>query len=187
MKEKTITGANIFYVSNFNIIGGIETFIYELARKYSDYDITVVYKTGDQDQLERLRKHVKVRQYQGQKIKAKKAFFNYSDMNRLEANAKYLSDLLAEIGYNLPYTITKTWTLQDIPKFSQLEKIRKYVEDVIKIIPLNNNTIVFPSTLNKMNYVVLNNLEKAMYVLTANIKSIKTAYKYSGEIYSGEE
>ena len=77
MKEKTITGANIFYVSNFNIIGGIETFIYELARKYSDYDITIVYKTGDQDQLERLRKHVKVRQYQGQKIKAKKAFFNY--------------------------------------------------------------------------------------------------------------
>ena len=72
MKEKTITGANIFYVSNFNIIGGIETFIYELARKYSDYDITVVYKTGDQDQLERLRKHVKVRQYQGQKLKTKK-------------------------------------------------------------------------------------------------------------------
>ena len=102
-------------------------------------------------------------------------------------NKKYLSDLLAEIGYNLPYTITKTWTLQDIPKFSQLEKIRKYVEDVIKIIPLNDNTIVFPSTLNKMNYLVLNNLEKAMYVLTANIKSIKTAYKYSGEIYSGEE
>lgn len=119
--------------------------------------------------------------------RTKKAFFNYSDMNRLEANAKYLSNLLAEIGYNLPYAITKTWTLQDIPKFLQLEKIRKYVENVIKIIPLNNNTIVFPSTLNKMNYVVLNNLEKAMYVLTANIKSIKTAYKYSGEIYSGEE
>lgn len=119
--------------------------------------------------------------------RTKKAFFNYSDMNRLETNAKYLSDLLSEIGYSLTYTVTKTWTLQDIPKFSELEKIRKYVEDVIGIIPLNDNTIVFPNTLNKMDYVVLNNLEKAMYVLTANIKSIKTAYKYSGEIYSGEE
>ena len=119
--------------------------------------------------------------------RTRKAFFNYSDMNRLETNAKYLSDLLAEIGYSLPYTITKTWTLQDIPKFSELEKIRKYIADVIEIIPLNDNTIVFPNTLNKMDYVVLNNLEKAMYVLTANIKSIKTAYKYSGEIYSGEE
>lgn len=119
--------------------------------------------------------------------RTKKAFFNYSDMNRLETNAKYLSDLLAEIGYSLPYTVTKTWTLQDIPKFSELEKIRKYIADVIEIIPLNDNTIVFPNTLNKMDYVVLNNLEKAMYVLTANIKSIKTAYKYSGEIYSGEE
>lgn len=77
MKNSEIESANIFYVSNFNIIGGTETFIYELARKYSDYDITVIYKTGDEAQLARLRKHVKVRQYHGQQIKAKKAFFNY--------------------------------------------------------------------------------------------------------------
>ena len=77
MKNSKIESANIFYVSNFNIIGGTETFIYELARKYSDYDITVIYKTGDEAQLARLRKHVKVRQYHGQQIKAKKAFFNY--------------------------------------------------------------------------------------------------------------
>lgn len=77
MKSSRIESANIFYVSNFNVIGGTETFIYELARKYSDYDITVIYKTGDEAQLARLKKHVKVRQYHGQQIKAKKAFFNY--------------------------------------------------------------------------------------------------------------
>ena len=38
---------NLFYVSNFNSIGGVETYIFELVRKYKDYDITVVYKTGD--------------------------------------------------------------------------------------------------------------------------------------------
>lgn len=72
-----IESKNIFYVSNFNKIGGVETYIFELARKYKDYDITVIFKTGDINQLKRLRQYVKVIRYNGQKIKCKKAFFNY--------------------------------------------------------------------------------------------------------------
>lgn len=73
-----IEGKNIFYVSNFNTIGGVETFIYELARKYKDYDITVIYKTGDQKQIKRLKQYVRVKKYNGgEEIKCKKAFFNY--------------------------------------------------------------------------------------------------------------
>ena len=72
-----IESNNIFYVSNFNTIGGVETFAYELARKYKDYDITIIYKTGDEKQLKRLKKYVRVIKYNGQQIKCKKAFFNY--------------------------------------------------------------------------------------------------------------
>ena len=68
---------NLFYVSNFNAIGGVETFIFELARKYKDKDITVVYQTGDPEQIRRLRKYVRVVWFNGQKFKCKKAFFNY--------------------------------------------------------------------------------------------------------------
>lgn len=72
-----IESANIFYVSNFNCIGGVETFIYELARKYSNYDITVIYKTGDLKQLQRLKEFVRVIKYENQLIKCDRAFFNY--------------------------------------------------------------------------------------------------------------
>ena len=72
-----IETTNLFYVSNFNAIGGVETYIFELARKYKDYDITVVYKTGDEKQIKRLKKYVRVVKYNGQKFKCKKAFFNY--------------------------------------------------------------------------------------------------------------
>ena len=72
-----IETTNLFYVSNFNAIGGVETYIFELARKYKDYDITVVYKTGSLEQIKRVKKYVRVIQYNGQKIKCKKAFFNY--------------------------------------------------------------------------------------------------------------
>ena len=78
---------NIFYVANFNAIGGVETFIFELARKYADYDITVVYKTGAPEQIHRLRKYVRVIQFRGQHFKCKKAFFNYETdiINNIEA------------------------------------------------------------------------------------------------------
>lgn len=74
---ETIKSSNIFYISNFNIIGGVETYIYELAKKYGQYDITVVYKSGYQEQIQRLKKLVRVIHYEGQFFKCKKAFFNY--------------------------------------------------------------------------------------------------------------
>ena len=37
-----IKHANIFYVRNIHAIGGVETYVYELAKKYKDYDIAVV-------------------------------------------------------------------------------------------------------------------------------------------------
>lgn len=72
-----ITGTNIFYISNFNIIGGTEQFIYELTRKYKDIDITVVYKTGHWKQIERIAKNVRIIKYKGEKVQCKKFFCNY--------------------------------------------------------------------------------------------------------------
>ena len=72
-----ITGTNIFYISNFNVIVGTEQYIYELTRKYKDLDITVIYKTGHWKQIERIAKNVRIIKYNGQKIKCKKFFCNY--------------------------------------------------------------------------------------------------------------
>lgn len=72
-----IESTNVFYISNFNVIGGTEQFIYELTRKYKDIDITVVYKTGHWKQIERIAKYVRIIKYKGEKIKCKKFFCNY--------------------------------------------------------------------------------------------------------------
>ena len=69
---------NIFYLSSFSPIGGTETFIYYLCKKYRDWDITVYYSVGDPDQLARLRKVARVRRYMGEHIVCDKAFFNYN-------------------------------------------------------------------------------------------------------------
>ena len=51
---------NVFYFLHINRIGGIEQFFAYLAEKYKDWDITIYYKSGDPQQLNRLRHFVKV-------------------------------------------------------------------------------------------------------------------------------
>lgn len=68
---------NIYYFYHISNIGGTETFLYELAKKYKDYDLTIFYKYGDEKQLERLKKFVRCVKFIGQDIYCEKAFFNY--------------------------------------------------------------------------------------------------------------
>ena len=69
---------NIFYFSHINSVGGVESFFYYLCKKYKDIDIVIYYKTGDQLQIDRLKKYIRCIQYTGQRITCDKAFFNYN-------------------------------------------------------------------------------------------------------------
>ena len=62
---------NVFYFDQINSIGGIETFFYQLGKKYGkDYDITLFYRTGDAKQVQRLSQYIRVRKYRdGQTIR----------------------------------------------------------------------------------------------------------------------
>lgn len=69
---------NVFYFYNINAIGGVETMFYQLAKKYSKYDITVLYTYGDPLQVKRLKQFVRVKKYNNEKIKCEKLFLNYN-------------------------------------------------------------------------------------------------------------
>lgn len=52
---------NVIYFPSFNIIGGVETFCYEMAVKYGkDYDITICYQNGDPQQMAHIAKVARV-------------------------------------------------------------------------------------------------------------------------------
>ena len=68
---------NIYYFYYLSDIGGTETFLYELSKKYKNLDLTIVYRYGNEKQINRLKKYVRCIQFTGQKIKCKRAFFNY--------------------------------------------------------------------------------------------------------------
>lgn len=83
---------NIFYFYHLNKIGGVETMFYELAKKYSQYDITIFYSSGDQHQIDRLKKYVRVEKWDNQDIECENAFFNYniSPIDHIKAKKYYV-------------------------------------------------------------------------------------------------
>jgi hypothetical protein len=94
---------DIFYFYDINSIGGVETFFYQLAKQFKDRDITVIYNNGDIAQVKRLKKYVRVVKYTGQKIKCKKAYFNYNTniIDNVEAE-EYIGLIHADYK-NIPY------------------------------------------------------------------------------------
>lgn len=83
---------NVFYQGHINSIGGVETFLYELARlSYKHHrDFTVIYKNGDSEQLSRLRKYCRVLHIDRvpKPIVCKRAFFNWDTEPILQFKAE---------------------------------------------------------------------------------------------------
>lgn len=68
---------NIFYIRDLSEIGGVETFIWEMVKKYKDNDIAVVYKQANTKQLDRIKRYCKAYLHTNQQIKCKIAIINY--------------------------------------------------------------------------------------------------------------
>ena len=75
---KAIKHTNILYANDLHMIGGVETYLYEMCKKYHNLDICVCYKTADKNQLQRLKKLVPVyRVDETTKIFCDRAIINY--------------------------------------------------------------------------------------------------------------
>lgn len=66
---------NIMYFKSLNSIGGVETFLYNLSKKY---DFEFYYGKADPIQVQRLAKNVKVKKYTGEILECDKFFMNYN-------------------------------------------------------------------------------------------------------------
>lgn len=84
-----IEHANIIFMPTISALGGIETYVYELIKKYKDLDIAVVSKRCDENQAKRIRKYCRLYIHTNEKIKCKVALINYdqSIINYIDEDA----------------------------------------------------------------------------------------------------
>ena len=75
-----------------NSIGGVESWLYYISRLVKDYDITVLYKSGDTKQIKRLSKNIRCIKWDGfETFKCKKLFVNYNPeiLGKVSADETY--------------------------------------------------------------------------------------------------
>lgn len=130
---------NIFYFKKISAIGGTEQFLYEIAKKYYEYDITIFYDLADLAQLQRLKKYVRCKKHiPGEKIKCKRAFFNFnidmiSDVEAEEyyfvSHANYEELHRVHGGYIPPIANEKLTHYIGVSQFSA-DKLNEYAEKI---------------------------------------------------------
>ena len=73
----TIKHSNILYIRDITQLGGVETWAYEIAKKYHNLDLAIVVKYIDPEQLKRLVEYVPVYKHRSQRIECDVAVTNY--------------------------------------------------------------------------------------------------------------
>jgi len=108
-------------------IGGIETWVYYIAKKYNIGQITLLYSRADKEQLDRLEPYIKTIQYTGQKIKCNKIIFTMAQHVVPElyesAKEKYLLvhanyGKVYEYGYEKFLEMNKVYAVSNVARDS---------------------------------------------------------------------
>ena len=148
--------ANIYYFRVISRIGGTEQFLYEMAKKYHKYDLTILYDEADFYQLMRLRKYVRcIRRKRNVKYYADKAFYNFNieAIDQIEAKEHIFicHAVYQELQFEPPI---------DHPKITSLLAVSKYAEERIRLQEKVQNVdkpviqCYNPLTLEKQNKVM---------------------------------
>lgn len=129
--------SNVLVCHGIGKIGGIETFFYELAKKYHNYDITIAYAYADEKQLRRLSQYVRCIRLT-EKIKCKKCFLMYSVSTDLVEADEYIQLIHANYKVqNLPintnpkidkYYGVSNWVAKDYEWLLKEHGVEKKVE-----------------------------------------------------------
>lgn len=125
---------NILYARDIHSIGGVETYIYEMAKKYKDKDIAVVTKNIDVNQKKRLEQFCRVYIHTNQKIECKVIITNWdtSIINFVNDEAKVYTVLHTDYGN----VIERLGLPKDNPRITYIgitEVSKKNFEDITGI------------------------------------------------------
>lgn len=148
--SEVIKHTNILYMPNISALGGIETYVYEVIKKYKDLDIAVVSKNCDSTQAKRIKKLCPLYIHTNQKIECKVAVINYdvSIINYINKDAKIYQTIHGD--YTNPIYGGKR--PPDHPRLTGYIAITKYLENKIKEMYNPKNIIMSYNSLTIEEY-----------------------------------
>ena len=132
---------NIIFMPTISELGGIETWVYEMVKKYKDLDIAVVSKQCDENQAKRIRKYCRLYIHNNERIKCKVALINYdqSIINYIEDGADIYQVIHADYSNIEVY---KGRHPQAHPRIKAFIAITKFLQENMKDMVKPNDIIL---------------------------------------------
>lgn len=116
--------------------------------------------------------------------------YSYTDLNRVEAAVRDLAAELSDIGYKISLVTKTDWGLpgdfsaKDWPVESQMDRYLRNVRYIRNFFPAS---IRLPTSMEGLTWEGANNIEKVLKNAAERIAGIKQTWRYSGEVFAGEE
>ena len=114
-----------------------------------------------------------------------KGTLNASDLNRIEGNCEYLSELLHSCGYTSHVTVKTDWSMTDFPTLTEFTRVRDNITELLNAYAQAQDMPDMRAD-DRTDYVEINNMEFDLYRINEMIADMKAIYMYSGELYGGE-
>lgn len=111
-----------------------------------------------------------------------KGCLNVSDINRIEGDIQYLSDILDEYGYN-PHVPCKVWERSGLPTERDVRRILSNIKLLISSYHQIPDSPGVPSEMAR--YTDINAIEENLYNIKLLLDAMVNSFPISGAIKSG--
>lgn len=116
-----------------------------------------------------------------------KGNYNYTDLNRVMAWQKYISDLLNEKGYGNTITILGNFVMGQIPHMSEFQTYKQNIVNLRNAFYVKEDTPTPPTpSKNSLTIDEANAIEKILYDMEYLIDSLSSVYIHSGVSRAGQ-
>lgn len=121
-----------------------------------------------------------------------KGVYSFTDLNRVEGNVQILSGELKDLGYDVHLNVKTDWRMPgdfsdaQWPVESQMARYLSNIRVIREIYPLPEKESL-PKTMDKLTWKTANLIEKILQYAVVQIDGVKKTWKYSGEVFAGEE
>ena len=121
-----------------------------------------------------------------------KGIYSHTDLNRVEAAVAEIAAELSAMGYIIAPTTKTDWGLTGDfseatwPTEIQMKRYLKNIQEIWNIMPLDDKEEL-PTSMEKLTWRSANLIEMVLDNACKQVVAIKQAWKYSGELFAGEE
>lgn len=119
-----------------------------------------------------------------------KGMYQDTDLNRVENAVAEISAQFHSLGISPELVVKTDWAPPEefsLGTWVTENQMTRYLENISVIRRLFPVPIDPPRSMSDLNWDGANNIEKIVKAAVERIAAIKQSYRYSGEIYAGEE